>query len=121
MNACYRKSGIQLPKTRCVDRVSDAKIFERALIVTPSSANNAGWLDKCAYISTAFASGWMYLRKGRKNSPIDRGFVLSDHADWDGIVKAIDLSGADTVWATHGSTPAFVRWLQEQGLNAGMI
>lgn len=117
MTACYRKSGVALPKTRCVDRVSDAKTFAKALIVTPSAANTA-WSEHCQHISTAFASGWMHLRKGRKNSAHDRGFVLSDHADWDGIVKAIDLSGADTVWATHGSTPAFVRWLQEQGINA---
>jgi len=121
ITACYRKSGVALPKTRCVDRISDPKIFEKALIITPSSGKNAGWMEQCRHVSIAFASGWMHLRKGRKNSSVDRGFVLSDHADWDGIVKAITLSGAETVWATHGSTPHFVRWLQERGLNAELI
>jgi putative mRNA 3-end processing factor len=120
MTACYRKSGVALPKTCCIDRVSDQKVFEKALIVTPSAANTT-WSERCKHFSTAFASGWMHLRRSRKNSSHDRGFVLSDHADWDGIVKAIHLSGADTIWATHGSTPAFVRWLRERGLNAELI
>ncbi len=121
MTACYRKSSVTLPKTRCVDRVSDPKTFEKALIITPSSGKNATWIEHCKHVSTAFASGWMHLRKGRKNSALDRGFVLSDHADWDGIVQAIGLSRADTIWAMHGSTPAFVRWLQERGLNATLV
>lgn len=121
MTACYRDSGVALPNSHCVARVSDAKTFRRALVITPSSGKNAEWMGRCKQVSVAFASGWMHLRKGRKQSSVDRGFVLSDHADWDGIVRAITLSAADTIWATHGSTPAFVRWLREQGLNAELI
>ena len=68
--------------------------------------------------SDAFASGWMALRGARRRSGVDRGFVMSDHADWPGLVKAISATGAEQVIVTHGQIPTLVRWLQEQGLNA---
>ena len=49
---------------------------------------------------------------------MDRGFTLSDHADWPGLNDAIRETGAETVWVTHGYTAVMARWLQEQGLNA---
>ncbi len=39
--------------------------------------------------SDAFASGWMQLRGARRRRGVDRGFVLSDHADWPGLMSAI--------------------------------
>jgi putative mRNA 3-end processing factor len=44
--------------------------------------------------------------------------VLSDHADWPGLLSAIDSTGAQRVIVTHGSSGAMVRYLQEQGLQA---
>jgi putative mRNA 3-end processing factor len=116
MTACYRASGVTLPPTRCVARASSPQTFAQALMITPSAGARAPWMEQCARVSTAFASGWMHTRKGRKHSGFDRGFVLSDHADWDGLITAIRCSQAETVWATHGSHPAFVRWLQERGI-----
>ncbi|MEO5764601.1 MAG: DNA ligase-associated DEXH box helicase, partial [Casimicrobiaceae bacterium] len=69
--------------------------------------------------SDAFASGWMQLRGARRRRAVDRGFVLSDHADWPGLVSAIDATGAQRVIVTHGYTAVLVRWLQEQGRDAG--
>ena len=121
MNTCYRKSGVNLPKIHVAQNVAEKDMFERALVVTPSSANMPELAEKCAHISTAFASGWMQIRKGRKNSSFDRGFVLSDHADWEGLLQSIELSCAETIWTAHGSTPAFVRFLQEKGLDARFL
>jgi putative mRNA 3-end processing factor len=69
-------------------------------------------------MSDAFASGWMRLRGARRRRALDRGFVLSDHADWPGLQAAIRASGAPRVVVTHGQVPAMVRWLSEQGLEA---
>jgi hypothetical protein len=71
--------------------------------------------------STAFVSGWMQIRGARRRRAIDRGFVLSDHADWPGLVSAIRATGAARVLATHGATGPMVRWLAEQGYNAASI
>jgi putative mRNA 3-end processing factor len=64
------------------------------------------------------ASGWMRVRGARRRRSVDRGFVMSDHADWPSLLSAIQATGADRVIVTHGSTAVLIRWLQEQGLNA---
>ena len=68
--------------------------------------------------SDAFASGWMQLRGTRRRRGVDRGFVLSDHADWPGLLSAIHATGAQRVIVTHGQIHPLVRWLCEQGLDA---
>jgi putative mRNA 3-end processing factor len=60
----------------------------------------------------------MQLRGARRRRGIDRGFVLSDHADWPGLQRAIRATGASRVIVTHGHEAVMVRWLQEQGLEA---
>jgi putative mRNA 3-end processing factor len=69
--------------------------------------------------SDAFASGWMQLRGARRRRGVDRGFVLSDHADWPGLQRAIGATGAERVIVTHGYEAVMVRWLEQQGLDAG--
>ena len=68
---------------------------------------------------TASASGWMTFRGARRRRAIDRGFVLSDHADWDGLLHTVKETGAEKVIATHGYTEIFSRYLREEmGLDA---
>jgi putative mRNA 3-end processing factor len=69
-------------------------------------------------VSTAFVSGWMRIRGTRRRRSIDRGFVLSDHADWPGLQQAIRETGAERVLVTHGYRAPMVRWLSEQGKQA---
>ncbi len=64
------------------------------------------------------ASGWMAVRGIRRRRGLERGFALSDHADWDGLNAAIAATGATRVLPTHGYTDAFARWLRERGLDA---
>jgi putative mRNA 3-end processing factor len=68
--------------------------------------------------SDGFASGWMQLRGARRRRSLDRGFVLSDHADWPALNAAIAATGASRVIITHGQIAVMVRWLQQQGLDA---
>lgn len=119
LNQSYRQAGVQLPDTMMVSEVKDKTIFSRCLAVAPPAANSEGWMKRFGKnYSDAFASGWMALRGARRRSGVDRGFVMSDHADWPGLVKAISATGAEQVIVTHGQIPTLVRWLQEQGLNA---
>ena len=67
------------------------------------------------------ASGWMHVRGARRRRALDRGFVLSDHADWPGLVQSVRATGAERVLATHGQAAVFARWLREQGLDADVI
>ena len=67
------------------------------------------------------ASGWIQLRGTRRRRGVDRGFPLSDHADWPGLQSAIAATGAGEVWVTHGYTAVMARWLCEHGLEAQAI
>ena len=67
------------------------------------------------------ASGWMRIRGTRRRRALDRGFVLSDHADWPGLLRAIDATGAENVWVTHGYRAPLARWLAEHGTRAEAI
>ncbi|MGD9103532.1 MAG: hypothetical protein PVF64_08390, partial [Desulfobacterales bacterium] len=69
----------------------------------------------------AFASGWMQIRGMRRRRAVDRGFVLSDHSDWSGLIDTIKASEAENIWVTHGYSAEVVQYLQEQGLNARQI
>ena len=68
--------------------------------------------------STAFASGWMMVRGARRRRAVDRGFVLSDHADWPELLTAIRSTDAEMVYVTHGFAEEVVRYLNETGTNA---
>jgi putative mRNA 3-end processing factor len=72
-------------------------------------------LRKFGDVSLAFASGWMQIRGMRRRRVVDRGFAISDHADWDGLLGAIDATGAEEIIVTHGYRSTLVRWLREHG------
>ena len=119
LNQAYRAAGVTLPPTRLVSGITDKASFKRALVIAPPSAQNSPWTRRFGDYSDAFASGWMQLRGARRRRSVDRGFVLSDHADWPGLQRAIAATGATRVIVTHGYESVMVRWLTEQGLQAG--
>ena len=119
LNQVYREAGVVLPPTLLATEVSDKALFKRALVIAPPSAGGSPWIKRFGDYSDAFASGWMQVRGARRRRSVDRGFVLSDHADWPGLMQAIGASGAPRVIVTHGQIPTMVRWLQQNGLEAG--
>ena len=117
LDNAYRAAGVMLPHGRPVSDV-DAASLRRALVLAPPSAAASPWLRRFGDLGDGFASGWMLLRGARRRRGVDRGFVLSDHADWPGLNAAIDATGAARIIVTHGQVPIFVRWLNERGLQA---
>ncbi|WP_194722931.1 ligase-associated DNA damage response exonuclease [Noviherbaspirillum malthae] len=119
LNRAYRASGVRLPETRMVTDIADKAELRRALVIAPPSAGSSPWMKRFGEYSDAFASGWMLLRGARRRRAVDRGFILSDHADWPGLMQAIGATGAERVIVTHGQVPVMVRWLRQNGLDAG--
>jgi putative mRNA 3-end processing factor len=117
LNRVYREGGIALPRTQLVSE-TDKVEMKRALVLAPPSAAGSTWTRRFGDYSDAFASGWMLLRGARRRRGVDRGFVLSDHADWPGLLSAIRATEASQVIVTHGSIPVMVRWLRQIGLDA---
>ena len=120
-NAIYRDSGVQLPATAYARSAPPKTDWTHALILAPPMAKNSLWLRRFGAFSTGLASGWMRIRGTRRRQSIDRGFVLSDHADWPGLLHAIRATEAQGVWVTHGYRAPLTRWLTENGLDAHAI
>ncbi len=118
LTQAYREAGVDLPDTTYVGNVTNKKDFIGSLIVAPPSAQASTWMKRFGSQSTAFASGWMMVRGARRQRAVDRGFVLSDHADWPELMKAIRATEAETVYVTHGFAAEVSRWLNETGMNA---
>ena len=118
MNAAYRAGGVGLPETLYPGDFPPRYDWTRTIVVAPPSAQGSVWMRRFGAVSTSMASGWMLIRGTRRRRSIDRGFVLSDHADWLGLQSAIAETGADHVLVTHGYRAPLVRWLLEHGKDA---
>ena len=118
LNRGYRECGVDLPETRMVTDFEAKKDFAGALVVAPPSAQSSPWMKRFGDYSDAFASGWMAIRGARRRRAVDQGFVLSDHADWPSLNRAIEATGAQRVFVTHGHTTPLVQWLNERGTEA---
>ncbi len=115
VNRVYRDAGVVLAPT-----VDDAR-WPHTLILAPPYAHGSSWARRFGSVSTALVSGWMRIRGTRRRRSLDRGFVLSDHADWPALLQAIGETRAETVWVTHGYQAPLVRWLEEHGRRARAI
>ena len=120
-NAVLRAQGIALPDTIRVTPDTSIKDYPGALVLATPSAMGSTWARRFGPASTAFASGWMALRGVRRRRAGDRGFVVSDHADWPGLNAAIRETGAEKIFATHGYTSSFRRWLESEGYDAHVV
>ncbi len=118
MHEALRSAGMTLPYTERLESIKDPEQLRKALIIIPPSAAGSAALRKLEPVSEAVASGWMSIRGARRRNTIDRGFALSDHADWTALNKAVEASGASKVFVTHGYTEAFSAYLREKGLDA---
>lgn len=112
----YEAAGVKLPPV-----VSAADAKGTGLVVTPASVDGTPWLRRFGDLSKSSVSGWMTVRGARRWQSLDRGFVLSDHADWTGLIASIRATGAGRVLVTHGFTGPMVRWLRENGWQADVL
>jgi putative mRNA 3-end processing factor len=116
MNQAYRDSGVNLPNAPNPLDMPKAHNFSDSLILAPPSALGTPWMQRFKTGVIGRASGWMRIRGRRRRLAVDRGFVLSDHADWPGLLGTIAESQAERVIVTHGYTAILSRYLLENGL-----
>ncbi len=118
MVEAYRESGVHLPPAEHAS-AENAKLHKgRALVIAPPAAASSTWVRKFSPLSDGIASGWMQVRGFRRRRSADRGFVLSDHVDWPGLMQTIEETGCQRVIATHGYTQPLTRYLSERGMEA---
>ena len=120
-NRVLRAQGVCLPETIQATAEVDPKEHKGALVLAPPSALGSAWAKKFGPQENAFASGWMQLRGVRRRRAGDRGFIISDHADWHGLLEAIKATEAENIYVTHGYTDIFARYLTENGWSAQVV
>jgi putative mRNA 3-end processing factor len=127
MIEAYRQSGVaMLPVAPVIETASKGsrsarRSFAGELVLAPLSARGTPWMRRLGTVSDAFASGLMRVRGVRRQRGFDRGFVLSDHADWPALLQTVADSGAARVLATHGHADPLARYLSTRGLDSGII
>lgn len=117
-NEALVRNGISLNHTIKITPEITKETIKGNMVLCPPSAVGTPWMRKLNPYSFGYCSGWMAIRGAKKRRAADRGFVLSDHADWDGLIQAIDATECDTVYLTHGYTATFSRFLRENGYDA---
>jgi len=115
----YQKAGVSLPEVKKPNE-GDGN-WAGSIIIAPPAVEDAGWTRRFKGARRAFASGWMAVRGARRRRNLDRGFVLSDHADWAGLLEVIEGTGAEMTKLTHGDGEPLARYLQERGIGASVL
>jgi putative mRNA 3-end processing factor len=122
MTEAYREAGVAMAPAGRITEDMRGKALSRSLVLAPLSARGTPWMKRLPQASVAFASGLMRVRGVRRQRAFDRGFVLSDHADWPSLLATIAETGASRVLVTHGWSEALARYLAEtRGLETGTI
>ncbi len=121
INEVLRNSGIALPDSIPVTKDTPKSATVGNLVIATPSSIGSTWMKRFTPYSTGIASGWMMLRGTRRRKAADRGFVLSDHADWNGLLQAVEATSAERIYATHGYSDVFSKYLQEKGLDAQRV
>ncbi len=114
-------NGWQLPQLTRVEADAPKDIYKGNIVIAPPSADGTPWMKKFYPYSVGVCSGWMQVRGNARRRNVDAGFVLSDHADWDGLLSAVKATGAEKVFVTHGFQSAFSRYLNENGIAADEV
>jgi putative mRNA 3-end processing factor len=118
INQVMRKQGLVLPEAPRITDAIKKEDIKGSLVLCPPSAVGSSWMRRFLPYSLGVASGWMKLRGTRRRRGADRGFVLSDHADWNDLNFVIGETGAQKIFVTHGYTEIFSQWLNTKGLES---
>ena len=119
LNDCYRRQGVKLAETICLSELEDESRLSGELVIAPQAFLKS---PKVSILNenyqTAFASGWMAKKGGYGSDGYDKGFLMSDHADWNDLLLTIEQSKAKRVYVQHRGHGALVRHLRKMGLQA---
>lgn len=116
-----KKQGLILPESTKIEQNENPKNYQGGLVLAPPAAIGSAWTKKFKDYEEATVSGWMAVRGIKRRRNISKGFVLSDHADWDALNQAVKWTGAENIYVTHGYTELYAKWLNTQGYNAQVV
>lgn len=86
-------------------------VLKGAIVVAPPAAAADRWSRRMNDPLIARASGWMRVRQRAKMAGVELPMVISDHADWDDLLRTVEETQAPEVWVTHGAEEALIHAL----------
>jgi len=116
LNEGFVKAGVDLPDTIRITPELKKEALQQGIVIVPPAMAEGKWIKTLQQAATGVCSGWMQVRAGRRWRSADAGFALSDHADWPGLLSAIEATEAEKVFVTHGFTATFSKYLNEIGI-----
>ena len=116
LNEGFRKAGVELPDTIRITPEIKKETLQQGIVIVPPALAEGRWIKNLQSAATGVCSGWMQVRASRRWRSADAGFALSDHTDWPGLLSAINDTGAEKVFVTHGFTATFSKYLNEIGI-----
>jgi putative mRNA 3-end processing factor len=103
----YRALGVELGELRPAT-VADKASLKGAVVLAPPLAIADRWARRLEDPLVCMASGWMTIRQRAKAAGVELPLVISDHADWNGLIATIREVQAPEIWVTHGSEEALI-------------
>ena len=110
-----------LPQITRVTAELPKEVYKGNVVIAPPSADGTPWMRRFSPSAVGICSGWMQVRGNQRRRNADAGFALSDHCDWKGLLQAVEATGAQKVFVTHGFQSAFSRYLNDAGIEAGEV
>lgn len=94
---------------------------EGAAVVAPPNAVRSRLIRNLKKKQTAMLSGWALTPGSKFRYQVDDVFPLSDHADFPGLIEAVEKVSPSLVYTLHGSTRQFAAELRSRGTEAWSI
>jgi putative mRNA 3-end processing factor len=113
-----KATGIPFPEVIQVNPGPARNKYEGAVIIAPPGSDGSPWINRFSPYAVGVCSGWMQVRGFFRRRNVDAGFALSDHADWSGLLQAVEATGAQKIYVTHGFQAVLARFLTERGKQA---
>ena len=117
----YISFGIELGslQTTPIGKIDNQRIsLAGKFILAPPSAMGTKWAQRLSDPLVVSASGWMQVRQRAKQGGVELPLVISDHADWNDILRTIKEVNASEIWVTHGREDALIHACSQMGLSA---
>ncbi|HEY5036316.1 MAG TPA: MBL fold metallo-hydrolase RNA specificity domain-containing protein, partial [Chthoniobacterales bacterium] len=96
----------------------DAKAIAGKVLICPPSANRSRMLANIKNKRVAMISGWAVEPNAIYRYQVDAAFPLSDHADYDDLLRYVELVQPQRVLTLHGFAAQFARDLRDRGVEA---
>jgi len=115
MTRIYGEFGYELPEWETIKKGSR---FAGKVVIAPPSAIRSQQLRRVKNRVTAMNSGWGLDPGAKFRYQVDEVFPLSDHADYDDLLRYVEMVDPERVLTLHGFADEFARDIRERGREA---